>query len=212
MTFQIKFIDINEDIVNTFVKIFENIPNITCEVSDVVKFTDVDNVAFVSPANSIGFMDGGIDYAYSRIMFPNIENQVKKEFAKYGLITKYDRYYLPIGSAIVLPIDNNKYMISAPTMWLPQDVTMTKNAYHAFYAVLCAIDKSQIEIDTLICSPFCTGYGCMSAIESANQMLNAYNYFIKNGRCDDGCIDKHIFFLEPNKYEQPAVLENYEFF
>jgi len=33
---------------------------------------------YVSPANSLCFMDGGIDYALSRIIFPNIEMEVKK--------------------------------------------------------------------------------------------------------------------------------------
>ena len=33
---------------------------------------------YVSPANSLCFMDGGIDYALTRIVFPNIEPRVKK--------------------------------------------------------------------------------------------------------------------------------------
>jgi O-acetyl-ADP-ribose deacetylase (regulator of RNase III) len=33
---------------------------------------------YVSPANSLCFMDGGIDYALSRIIFQNIEVGVKQ--------------------------------------------------------------------------------------------------------------------------------------
>lgn len=31
---------------------------------------------YVSPANSLCFMDGGIDYALSRIIFPNVQSSV----------------------------------------------------------------------------------------------------------------------------------------
>jgi O-acetyl-ADP-ribose deacetylase (regulator of RNase III) len=35
---------------------------------------------YISPANSLCFMDGGIDYALSRIIFPGIEKQLKNVF------------------------------------------------------------------------------------------------------------------------------------
>jgi len=37
---------------------------------------------YVSPANSLCFMDGGIDLALSRKIFPCIEGKVKKEVQK----------------------------------------------------------------------------------------------------------------------------------
>jgi O-acetyl-ADP-ribose deacetylase (regulator of RNase III) len=43
------------------------------------------NSAFVSPANSIGFMDGGIDYVYSRDMFVGVEKAVKGKIREIGL-------------------------------------------------------------------------------------------------------------------------------
>jgi hypothetical protein len=38
---------------------------------------------YVSPANSLGFMDEGIDISLSRIVFPGIEPKLKKRIDKY---------------------------------------------------------------------------------------------------------------------------------
>src|SRR5689334_15250017 len=59
-------------------------------------------IYFVSPANSLGFMDGGIDLAYSRIMFPGIELKVKNRINELGKVNLLGRKYLPIGSAIII--------------------------------------------------------------------------------------------------------------
>jgi hypothetical protein len=64
---------------------------------------------FVSPANSLGYMDGGIDKAYMG-MFNEIErkvkNGIKKLIPKVNNVTKLGRPYLPIGSAIKVKADD----------------------------------------------------------------------------------------------------------
>ena len=69
----------------------------------------------VSPANSFGFMDGGLDLAIRNVLGFEVENRIKKE-----IVTKYHGE-LPIGSALVIPTSHEKwpFMISAPTMRLP---------------------------------------------------------------------------------------------
>lgn len=216
MNFTIKFVDINDKFIKVFADKFKNIPGFLFETVDVCKYVNQDNVAFVSPANSIGFMDGGIDLAYSQKMFLTIESKVKKTYAEHGKMTRRNRPYMPIGSAVVISTDNkkaqNQYLVCAPTMWLPHNVVHTDNAFYAFYAILCAVKKSGIKIDTLICSPFCTGYGKMSAEQSADQMFDAYNFFLENGIINDHSSSNNVYFNEPNKDQQPRILENYEFF
>jgi len=41
-------------------------------------------VVYVSPANSLGFMDGGIDKVLSQVMFSGVETQLKELINKYG--------------------------------------------------------------------------------------------------------------------------------
>ena len=133
-------------------------------------FTDIKDVpmekgyAFVSPANSLGFMDGGIDYVLSRVMFKDIEPKVKSAFKQLGYISELGRPYCPIGKAVRVPTEfQGIYLIAAPTMWLPQDVHKTNNAYHAMYAILKECDES---VQTLVVPGLCTGCGMMTAMDA----------------------------------------------
>lgn len=138
------------------------------------------NVCYVSPANSFCFMDGGIDLAYSRVMFPGIEQKIKWYVSKWGEQTTLGRPYLPIGAAITHEVSKSdapvkKYLITSPTMLLPQPVGNTRNAYYATRAVLDAVDRINQSDMELIVPPMCCGYGKMSARESATQIIQAFN-------------------------------------
>lgn len=63
-------------------------------------------------------MDGGIDYALSRIIFKNIEQEVKIILKDLGIKTKFGRYYLPIGSCVIMD-KGHKALAVAPTMLFP---------------------------------------------------------------------------------------------
>ena len=71
---------------------------------------------FVSPANSLGYMDGGIDKAYMG-MFENIQQKVQKRIAwlskTYRKSSKLGRPYLPIGSSFRVPVEDGDFLISA---------------------------------------------------------------------------------------------------
>lgn len=85
----------------------------------------------VSPANSFGYMDGGIDLAYAR-RYRGLEDRVKAEIM-YG-----HRGEMPVGLALPVPIPEGKihpYLIVAPTMRTPAtDLRGTVNAYLAMRA------------------------------------------------------------------------------
>jgi O-acetyl-ADP-ribose deacetylase (regulator of RNase III) len=163
------------------------------------------NSCYLSPANSFGYMDGGIDAVYS-IMFPGIQQLVQERIKSYPYKTRLDLSYLPIGSSLLIDLnllntrremktvplhdntanESNCYLISAPTMWRPQDVSMTNNAYYAMLSTLSLIRKYNEtalptrQIKTLICPGLCTGYGKMSYKQSAEQisqaMIEFYNH------------------------------------
>jgi O-acetyl-ADP-ribose deacetylase (regulator of RNase III) len=79
--------------------------------------TDVDADAVVSPANSIGFMGGGIDGLYAR-WFPRISDRVR---AASGADRGGE---LPVGEAVIVPtgIARPGWLISAPTMRRPGEL------------------------------------------------------------------------------------------
>ena len=134
--------------------------------------------AYVSPANSFGYMDGGIDAVYME-MFEGIEQKVMNELKVHKLTTALGRHYQPIGSALLVRVSDTQYLISAPTMWLPENVSKTRNAYWAFRAILHLLYKANRKlpkkkrIRTVICPGLCTGCGFMPPKISASQIFQA---------------------------------------
>jgi O-acetyl-ADP-ribose deacetylase (regulator of RNase III) len=76
---------------------------------------DVRCDAVVSPANSFGFMDGGVDAAYLRYFGPELQVQVKSR------ITERHHGELPVGAADIVETGDHQipYLIVAPTMRVP---------------------------------------------------------------------------------------------
>lgn len=167
---------------------------------------------YVSPANSLGFMDGGIDYPLSRIIFPNIETEVQQIINNFGFKNLINQPYLPIGSSIILDKENNKSLIVAPTMLSPQNVSKTKNAYYSTMAILynILINNSQNLDDVdIIFTSLCCGYGHMDINDSIKQILDGINDYKKY---NPQIVNKNIIINEPNINEQPKYYENKEFF
>lgn len=161
----------------------------------------VTNAAYVSPANTYGSFGGGIDLIYNQDMFPDIQKVVMEEIKKLDtksvLKQSFDDLYrgctyacLPIGEAIIIPLSDYEryescYLISAPTMEFPTNVSQSDNAYRAFIALLKAVKKYNDEnnntIKTIICPGLCTGVGGMTPNESVKQIFLALNdYAPKN--------------------------------
>jgi O-acetyl-ADP-ribose deacetylase (regulator of RNase III) len=178
----------------------------------IEEYTPVRKTYYVSPANSLCFMDGGIDYALSRIVFPNIEPVVKKEVQQYGKTTLLGRKYLPIGSSMIVPYNNDKVLIVSPTMLLPQDVSSTENAYYATMAILYNIlilnRESLSEIDILFTS-LCCGYGKMPITTSIEQIRNGIRDYEEYNPI---VVAPNIVVYEPNLLQQPPYYENSEWF
>lgn len=166
---------------------------------------------YVSPANSLCFMDGGVDYALSRIIFPNIEMEVKNIVKQLGITSIVGKPYLPIGSSIIVN-KGNKSLVISPTMLLPQNVSNTKNAYYATMAVLYNIlinKKENIEEIDIIFTSLCCGYGKMDEDVSIQQIIEGIKDYI---HYTPKLIYKDIIINEPNLYDQPKYYQNTEFF
>ncbi len=131
--------------------------------------------AMVSPANSFGIMDGGLDLAIRDQLGHVVQTRLQRILV--------ERYHgeLPVGSAEVVETNDPrwKFLVAAPTMRIPESVATSINAYLAFRAVLVAIENyhktlGRRAIDSLVCCGLGTGVGGMSAARCATQMLIAY--------------------------------------
>jgi len=131
--------------------------------------------AIVSPANSFGIMDGGLDLAIRNELGFQVEIDIQEV-----ILNKYHGE-MPIGSAEIINTNHNKwsYLIAAPTMRIPENIAFTLNAYNAFRAILIALNSfnksmPKIPIKSLVCSGLGTGIGSMEAVKCAAQMRAAY--------------------------------------
>ena len=127
--------------------------------------------AIVSPANSFGFMDGGLDLELSDRFGWNIQNSLQNE------IRQLPMGELLVGQALILPTGDKQvpYLISAPTMRVPMsfNIPTSVNAYLAMKAILIAA-KAHPEIHSVAIPGLCTGVGKMPAATAARQMFQAF--------------------------------------
>lgn len=183
----------------------------TMKIQDYVPHPDR-RTYYVSPANSLCFMDGGIDYALSRILFPDVESKVKRMVLEHGKTSLVGKPYLPIGSSMIFDRDTHTSLVVAPTMLLPQNVSKTDNAYYATMAVLYNVLVNRREIldhvDILFTS-FCCGYGKMDEDTSIRQILAGIR---DHSHYTPHIVHQNMILYEPNLHDQPRYYQNTEFF
>ena len=94
--------------------------------------------AVVSPANSYGFMDGGIDMLYSEVFGWGVQERLQ------ALIQEKHHGELLVGSAEIVETGypNLPFLIAAPTMRVPMILQHSVNPYLAARAVLLLVKHS----------------------------------------------------------------------
>lgn len=92
---------------------------------------DVTCDAVVSPANSYGFMDGGIDRLYTDYFGHSLQTRLQQS------IRAYHGGELLVGQAEMVPTEHPRipYLIAAPTMRVPMTLGRSINPYLAARAV-----------------------------------------------------------------------------
>ena len=124
--------DINGELVQAWRLQFADCPDVTVSKGDIFA-APAD--AIVSPANSFGFMNGGIDLAYSLRFGWALQKRLQAR-----LLAEHDGE-LPVGQAVIVETGDATFpfLVSAPTMRVPMDVSDTVNAFLAFRAVIRAV-------------------------------------------------------------------------
>ncbi|MBV9851229.1 MAG: macro domain-containing protein [Armatimonadetes bacterium] len=144
--------------------------DITCD-----EIFTVEADALVSPANSFGRMDGGLDAQIVEFLGEDVEIEVQR------MIRERHDGELVVGLAevIITNAPQFPFLIVAPTMRVPQNITRTVNAYLAFRAALRAAlafnDLHGHAINTLLVPGLGTANGFMPPLRAARQMRAAYD-------------------------------------
>ena len=169
---QIFLTDRNPRLVGAWEKAFRGVHSVTAVEGDYLA-EPAD--AVVSPANSFGYMDGGLDLLLART-FQGIQHRVQ---------TMIQREYhgeMPVGCAEVVATGHERwpYLICAPTMRVPENIGQTVHPYLAFRATLLAVAKFNRQPDgpkirTLIAPGLGTGVGRVSEKRCAQHMRQAFD-------------------------------------
>lgn len=143
--------------------------------------------AVVSPANSFGFMDGGIDARYSQHFGWHVQDKL------HELIHARHHGELLVGSAEIVETDDTRlpYLIAAPTMRVPMILGQeTINPYLAARAVLLLVRRGTFtqgkdsgkqiaeHVQTVAFPGMGTGVGQVSFAVCARQVRAAIDEFL----------------------------------
>ena len=105
--------DINPAMREAWEKELERRPRLAALCSVVAGgITDLRVDTVVSPANSFGFMRGGVDGVYTRVFGEGVESRLQ------AIIRTLPAEELPVGEALIVPTGHSgiPWLISAPTM------------------------------------------------------------------------------------------------
>jgi O-acetyl-ADP-ribose deacetylase (regulator of RNase III) len=136
---------------------------------------DIKADAIVSPANSFGFMDGGIDAVYTYQLGAGLQDRLQ------DVIRREHGGEIVVGAAVIVPTEHADipWCICAPTMRTPREVADTVNAFLAFRAALRAVrahnQSGRPPIRSVLCPGMATAVGRMPVHRCARQMRVAWD-------------------------------------
>lgn len=164
--------DVNINMIQAWRKIFDSDSSLDVEIYPGSIF-DLSVDALVSPANSYGFMDGGLDGLISLFFGWKVQEHLQKIIE-----SKHDGELL-VGLAEIIPTNNLSipYVISAPTMRVPMKLAKDSvNPYLATRATLREIKKVDY-IKSVVFPGLGTGVGDIDYDICAKQMHKAIREF-----------------------------------
>jgi O-acetyl-ADP-ribose deacetylase (regulator of RNase III) len=206
---RVVLVDINPRVVEAWRAAFADTPGIEIRKGSIL---DEEVDAWVSPTNSRGRMDGGVDAAVKRHLGAGIQLRVQRAIR--------DRFAgsMPVGSAVCVPSGavHPKFVISTPTMESSsENVSETLNVALACAAAFQAIHRQNAEAPHSIASVALVGMGAhtgrVPARVCANLMWSGYTLFndYRFADYDDlrGTIVAQLDDLESAPEEKPVRIE-----
>jgi len=176
---KIVLVDISKPMVEAWREVWADVVGTTPDVEIVINQGSIFETpcdAIVSPANSFGFMNGGIDYFLSEELGWHVMERVQEKIRG-----EFDSELL-VGQSLIVPTDHADfpYLISAPTMRVPMalmtNTVMSANVYLAAKAIFIALKKNP-QIQSVAIPGLGTGVGAVTPFECATKMKKAYEDF-----------------------------------
>lgn len=175
-------IDIVPDVVSAWRDHFHGYSEVSVQLGSIF---DVECDALVSPANSFGYMDGGLDLCISEFFGWHVQERLQQ------LIRDEHHGELLVGNAEIVPTDHPRvpYVISAPTMRVPMILEESVNVYLATRAVILLVRHGRFpdgrviseRVGTIAIPGLGTGVGRVRPTICARQMKAAVDDVLRQG-------------------------------
>ncbi len=158
--------DVNPALIASWEEFFRAFPEVVIHPGDLLAVAEN---AVVSPAHSLGFMDGGIDRVYRDYFGPVLERKVQQAIARRP------EGHLLVGASLVVRTGHARipFLIVAPTMFLPERVE-DDHCYRALRAVLRLAGRYPEVGRKVFCPGLATGVGGVPPQSAARAMAQAY--------------------------------------
>lgn len=175
-TIKLILVDPNYELSQAFRSRFDYLPNVEVANCGFEQLPSYD--CLVSPANSFGMMDGGVDAAITKFFGVSLMERVQQKIVDDYLGEQ------SVGTSFIIDTGNPQYPFLAhtPTMRVPMQIVGTDIPYIAMWAMLLAVEQHNRhhdrQIKTIACPGLGTGIGRILSDESARQMALAYDHFI----------------------------------
>ncbi|HEY9711353.1 MAG TPA: macro domain-containing protein [Oculatellaceae cyanobacterium] len=166
----------NSSLCAAFQKHFNHLPNVEIVNNYFEWLPEFD--CMVSPANSFGLMDGGIDAAIIRFFGDSLLDRVQQRILEEYLGEQ------PVGTSLIVETGHPKhpFLAHTPTMRVPMSIAGTHNPFLAMWAMLLAVRRhnqhTKQQINSIACPGLGTGIGRVPYAEAARQMALAYDHFL----------------------------------
>jgi len=165
---KLHLVDINPDMCAAWEDAFAVCPEVEIIQGNILYYA-VDCI--VSPANSYGHMDGGIDELYTKYFGNQLQVRLIEE-----IMRRFSKGLLPVGKALLMRTKDEKipFMISAPTMEGPMSLERPHNVFFAMNAMLSCAEKNRELIHDIYCPGLGTGVGRVPFEAAAQEMVKAF--------------------------------------
>ncbi|MFE8032277.1 macro domain-containing protein [Thiohalocapsa marina] len=164
---RLMLVDRDPELVAALTRAFADYTEVQVLEDDILR---VAQGCLVSPANSAGFMDGGIDRLYLDFFGQDLQARVQ------DAIHRRYKGPMPVGAGLVVPTGHARipYLILAPTMASPERLADARPCGMAMMAVLETAWRNRRVIERVYCPGLGTGVGALPPADAGAEMAFAY--------------------------------------
>lgn len=172
LPFELHFVDVEPELIATLRHETRGIDNVFCHHADIIEIAEC---CVVSPANSFGDMDGGIDKVYKSYFGNSIQSKVQ------SYIQEYSPNGIPVGDTAIINTYHKKvpWLLVAPTMKIPRPHIDPTVAGDVLFSIVARAASNSNSLKKVFCPGLGTGIGEIDNERAALEMTKALKKWLQ---------------------------------